>query len=68
MDLETATAKVSKAKNKQIFIDFLQAFMDKEEVHIREFLSSEKLNLRTAALCAEAYTAALSMKSMIEES
>jgi len=66
MELEEATAKVRKAKNKQVFIDYLQAFMDKEEIHIREYLSSEKLNLRTAALCAEAYGAALTMRNQIQ--
>ena len=66
--LEEATAKVKKAKNKQVFIDFLQAFMDEEEQHIGKHLSAEDFNLRSASLCAEAYAAAHLMKDMIQES
>lgn len=66
MELEEAAAKVHKTKNKQVFIDYLQAFMDEEETHIRKFLSTEDFNLRSASLCAEAYAAAQLMKSQIE--
>jgi hypothetical protein len=66
MELEKATVKVYKTKNKQVFIDYLQAFMDEEETHIRKFLNTEEFNLRAAALCAEAYAAAQLMKSQIE--
>lgn len=66
MELEEAAAKVHKARNKQVFIDYLQAFMDEEETHIRKFLNTEEFNLRSASLCAEAYAAAQLMKSQVE--
>jgi hypothetical protein len=68
MELEEAAAKVRKTKNKQVFIDFLQAFMDEEEAHIRKFLSTEDFNIRSASLCAEAYAAGQLMKNTIEAS
>lgn len=66
--LEEAAQKIKEAKNKELFIDFLQAFMDEEEQHINKHLSAEDFNLRTASLCAEAYAAARLMKDMLEES
>lgn len=68
MELEEAAAKVKKTKNKQVFIDYLQAFIDEEEEHIRKFLSNEDFNIRAASLCAEAYAAAQLMKNQIEVS
>lgn len=66
MELEEAAAEVNKADNKQVFIDYLDAFMQEEETHIKKFLSAETFNLRSASLCAEAYAAAQLMKSQIE--
>ena len=66
--LEEAASKVKKTENKQVFIDFLQAFMDEEEQHINKSLSTEDFNLRSASLCAEAYAAASLMKGMIDGS
>lgn len=66
--LEEATEKIKKANNRQLFTDFLQAFMDEEEQHISKHLSTEEFNLRSASLCAEAYAAAHLMKEMIEGS
>ena len=66
MELEEAAAEVNKSENKQVFIDYLQSFMDEEENHIRKFLSEKDFNLRSASLCSEAYAAAQLMKSQIE--
>lgn len=66
--LEEAAAKVGKAKNKKVFLDYLDAFMSEEEDHIRKFLSAEDFNIRSASLCAEAYAAAQLMKTQIEAS
>ena len=68
MTLEEAAIKVKKIKNKQVFIDYLQAFMDEEEAHIRKSLSNEDFNIRLAASCAEAFAAAQLMKNQIEAS
>ena len=68
MELEEAAAKVNKAKNRKVFIDYLDAFMSEEDAHIRKFLSAEDFNIRSASLCSEAYAAAYLMKEQIEAS
>ena len=67
--LEEATKTVCKAKNLKVFVDFLEAFKEEEELHIRNFLSPEDpkdFNLRNAALCLEAHAAAHLMSEMIQ--
>lgn len=67
--LEEATKAVKKAKNVKVFIDYLNAFKDAEEEHIQRALNPEDpkdFNLRSAALCAEAYAAAALMVTSIE--
>lgn len=67
--LEEATEAVKKARNVKVFIDYLNAFKAAEEDHIRKSLNPEDpkdFNLRSAALCAEAYAAAELMVKSIE--
>lgn len=68
--LEEATKAVRKARNVAVFTEFLNAFMAEEEHHIRNSLNPEDqkdFNLRSAALCAEAYAAAQLMLTSIED-
>lgn len=67
--LEEATKAVKKARNVKVFIDYLNAFKGAEEEHIQRALNPEDpkdFNLRSAALCAEAYAAAALMVTSIE--
>jgi len=53
----------------ELFESFIEAFKSAEEVHIRKALKPEDpndFNLRSAALCAEAYAAADLMLSTIK--
>jgi hypothetical protein len=61
-ETETALIKaakiVTKSKDLQKFLDFLEAFKADENNHIQSCFTEEKSDLRSAALCAEAYAAA----------
>lgn len=48
--------------------EFLNAFKKAEEEHINNFLGKDNFNLRSAALCAEAYSVAELMLTIIKES
>lgn len=68
--LEEATKAVRKAKNLKVFLEFLDAFKQEEESHIRKALNPEDpkdFNLRSANLCAEAYAAAELMHTLLTE-
>ena len=67
--LDQATQAVRKARNSKVFLDFLEAFKQEEELHINNALNPEDpkdFNLRSASLCAEAYAAASLMSQMIK--
>ncbi len=68
--LEEAGKAVRKVKNLKVFTDFLEAFKADEESHIKNFLNPEDpkdFNLRSAALCAEAYSVAQLMLTIIKD-
>jgi hypothetical protein len=70
MSLEEATKAVRKTKNLKVFLEFLEAFKQEEEEHIRKALNPEDpkdFNLRSASLCAEAYAAAQLMYTSLTE-
>ena len=56
--LTKATKAVAKSKDLQKFVDFLEAFKADEASHIEGCFKDGKWEIRTAALCAEAYSAA----------
>ena len=59
--MEKEIEAIKKSNDLQKFLDFLEAFKVEEEKHIRNALNPEDpkdFNLRSAALCAEAYAAA----------
>ncbi len=56
--LTKATKAVAKSKDLQKFLDFLEAFKADESSHIQGCFNDEKWDIRTAALCAEAYATA----------
>jgi hypothetical protein len=56
--LDKATKVVAKSKDLQKFMDFLEAFKADEASHIEDCFKDGKWDVRTAALCAEAYSAA----------
>jgi hypothetical protein len=56
--LTKATKVVAKSKDLQKFMDFLEAFKADEASHIEDCFKDGKWDIRTAALCAEAYSAA----------
>ena len=56
--LTKATKIVAKSKDLQKFVDFLEAFKADEASHIQGCFKDDKWDIRTAALCAEAYSAA----------
>ena len=63
--LTKATNAVAKSKDLQKFIDFLEAFRADEFSHVENCFKGDKLDIRTAALCAEAYaTADLMIKNI----
>lgn len=56
--LTKATKAVAKSKDLQKFLDFLEAFKADEASHIESCFKDGKWDIRTAALCSEAYSAA----------
>lgn len=56
--LAKAAEIVSKSKDIQKFLDFLEAFKLDQSSHIQGCFKEDSWNIRTAALCAEAYAAA----------
>ena len=63
--LTKATKAVAKSKDVQKFLDFLEAFKLDEFSHIKDCFKDDNWDIRTAALCAEAYAAAdLMMKTI----
>jgi hypothetical protein len=56
--LTKATKAVVKSKDLQKFLDFLEAFKLDEASHIDGCFKDNKWDIRTAALCAEAYSTA----------
>ena len=56
--LSKASKAVAKSKDLQKFLDFLEAFKLNESDHIQNCFKDDKWEIRTAALCAEAYSAA----------
>lgn len=68
--LDDSALAVKKARNVNVFIEFLKAFKEAEEEHIRSALNPEDpkdFNLRQASLCAEAYAAADLMHKMVSK-
>lgn len=68
-ELERLTNLVKVSVDADLFVAFLNAFKDAEEEHIRKALNPEDpkdFNLRSAALCAEAYATADLMVGMIQ--
>ena len=65
--LDIAANTVKKSPDKQVFIDYLEAFKEAERGHIENFLTEDNFNLRNASLCAEAYSAAELMYKSITE-
>lgn len=63
--LAKATKAVAKSKDVQKFIDFLEAFKLDESSHIQDCFKENNWDIRTAALCAEAYAAAQLMITTI---
>ena len=67
-DSEVRLRNAAKAlKDNELVAEFLEAFKADEETHIGKFLSKEDFNLRSAALCAEAYSVAQLMLNTINE-
>ena len=56
--LAKATNAVAKSKDVQKFLDFLEAFKLDEASHIEHCFKDNQWDIRTAALCAEAYATA----------
>ena len=65
--LDEAAKAVKESSDKQVFIDYLEAFKGAEREHIENFLTEDNFNLRNASLCAEAYSAAELMYKSITE-
>jgi hypothetical protein len=64
--LEDATLAVKNSTDVNTFVSFLKAFLEAESEHIGRNLSKEHFNLRTAALCAEAYATGQLLLDSIE--
>jgi hypothetical protein len=65
--LEETAKAVKDSSDKQVFIDYLEAFKEAEREHIENFLTEGNFNLRNASLCAEAYAAAELLQKLIIE-
>jgi hypothetical protein len=68
-ELERLANLVKSSADFELFESFIEAFKSAEEEHIRKALNPEDpkdFNLRSAALCAEAYAAADLMLSTIK--
>jgi len=63
--MKDAISLVQGSKDKELFIVFLNKFIDSEIQHIQKTMEDESPNLRSAALCYEAMATATLMKNYI---
>jgi hypothetical protein len=63
--MNNAINLVQQSKDKELFIVFLNQFIDSEIKHIQKTMDNESPNIRSAALCYEAMATATLMKNYI---
>lgn len=63
--MKNAINLVQQSKDKELFIVFLNKFIESEIKHIQTTMDNESPNIRSAALCYEAMAAATLMKNYI---
>jgi hypothetical protein len=63
--MKDAISLIQKSEDKELFIVFLNKFIDSEIEHIRNAMDEESPNIRSAALCYEAMATAALIKGYI---
>lgn len=63
--MKDAISLVQGSKDKELFIVFLNKFIDSEIQHIQKTMEGDSPNIRSAALCYEAMATATLMKNYI---
>lgn len=63
--MKDAISLVQGSKDKELFIVFLNKFIESEIEHIQKTMENESPNIRSAALCYEAMATATLMKNYI---
>ena len=63
--MKDAISLVQGSKDKELFIVFLNKFIDSEIEHIQKTMEGDSPNIRSAALCYEAMATATLMKNYI---
>ena len=63
--MKDAISLVQGSKDKELFIVFLNKFIESETEHIRKTMDNESPNIRSAAMCYEALSTAILMKNYI---
>ena len=63
--MKDAISLVQGSKDKELFIVFLNKFIESEIEHIQKTMEGDSPNIRSAALCYEAMATATLMKNYI---
>lgn len=63
--MKDAISLIQGSKDKELFIVFLNKFIESEIEHIKKTMDDESPNIRSAAMCYEALATATLMKNYI---
>lgn len=63
--MKNAINLVQESKDKELFIVFLNKFIESEIEHIKKTMDNESPNIRSAAMCYEALSTATLLKNYI---